>query len=52
MTEAELAEANGLIARLHRTKEPKPSRWDKIAYTNRLTELGVKLNPGRAAPQD
>jgi hypothetical protein len=44
MTEAELLEALALVAQFYRSMDPKPTRWEKIAYQNRLEELGVKLN--------
>lgn len=44
MTEAELSEAVALVARFYRTAKPEPTRWEKIAFENRLAELGVRLN--------
>jgi hypothetical protein len=44
MTETELAEAVALVAQFHRTAEPKPTYWERLAFQNRLEELGVKLS--------
>lgn len=43
-TEAELAEANGLVAYFYRSKTPLPTREERLVAQRRLGELGVKLN--------